>query len=99
MNPVPPRGHAARIKRAELLASVGAGVLGAGLALLLAPVLRPYAVAILLVGLLAHGAGMYREHQLERHAPTARLWWAEALYALCWLALAALAAWVAFRAL
>lgn len=90
-----PRAHTARVKRAELLSSVGAGVLGAGLALLLAAVLRPYALAILLVGLAAHAWGMYRKHQLERRAPATRLWWSEALYVLCWLALAALAFWIA----
>lgn len=99
MAPFPPSAPAARIKRAEFLSSVGAGVLGAGLALLAAAALQPYATAILLVGLLAHGAGMYRKHQLEQHAPTGRLWWAEALYALCWLALAALAGWIVLQEL
>lgn len=95
MKPPPPYVHTARIKRAELLSSVGAGVLGAGLALLLAAVLQPYAPAILLAGLAAHGWVMYRKHQLERGAPATRLWWSEALYVLCWLAFAVLAFWIA----
>jgi hypothetical protein len=95
MEPTQLSVHAARIKRAELLSSVGAGVLGAGLALLAPVVLQPYTAAILAVGLLAHGWGMYRKHQLERNAPAAHLWWARALYGFCWLALAALAAWIA----
>jgi hypothetical protein len=80
----------ARIKRAELLSSVGAGVLGAGLALLLAEALAHYAVAILLIGLVAHAFGMFQKHRLERQADGARVWWAEVFYWLCWLAIAAL---------
>jgi len=77
-------------KRAELLSSVGAGILGAGIALLLAKALAPYAVAILLIGLVAHAYGMFEKHRLERQAEAARVWWAEVLYWVCWLALAAL---------
>jgi hypothetical protein len=83
-------GHISQTKRAELLSSVGAGVLGAGLALLLPTVLTSYAVAILLVGLVAHAWGMFQKHQLERQVEGVRLWWAEAVYWLCWLALAVL---------
>jgi hypothetical protein len=84
------RGHVAQTRRAELLSSVGAGVLGAGLALLFAAILQPYALTILLVGLVAHTWGMFQKHQLERQAIGVRLWWGEAVYWLCWLALAAL---------
>jgi len=86
---------AAGFKKAELLASVGAGVLGAGIALLFAAVLAPFAVAILVAGLLAHAWGMYQKHLLERHAMLAKVWWAEILYWFCWLALAALVVWIA----
>ena len=86
---------AAGFKKAELLASVGAGVLGAGIALLFATVLAPFAVAILAAGLLAHAWGMYQKHLLERHAVLAKVWWAEMLYWFCWLALAALVVWIA----
>lgn len=44
--------HIARIKKAELLSSIGAGVLGAGIALLLTKFLTPYAIPILLIGLI-----------------------------------------------
>jgi len=82
--------HVARTNRAELLSSVGAGVLGAGLALLFAEALKPYAVTILLVGLLAHAWGMYQKHQLDSQRASIRVWWVEALYWLYWLAVAAL---------
>jgi hypothetical protein len=88
-----------RTKRAELLSTVGAGVLGAGLALLFAEVLKVYAVAILLVGLLAHTWGMFQKHQLERQVQSDSVWWVEALYWFCWLALAALLLFVVVRQL
>jgi hypothetical protein len=37
---------------------------------------------------------MYRKHQLEQRGEAARLWWAEALYWFCWLALAAMLLWI-----
>ncbi|HLA99277.1 MAG TPA: hypothetical protein VJL34_12550 [Anaerolineales bacterium] len=87
----------ARIKRADLLASIGAGVLGAGIALLLANILASYAIPILLLGLIAHAGGMFQKHRLEQHGEGVRVWWAEALYWLCWLGLAALLLFIVFR--
>lgn len=89
--------HIARIKRAELLSSVGAGVLGGGLALLVPRVLAPYAVPILLIGLLGHAFGMFRKHQLEQRGTSIRIWWMEALYWLCWLILVVLLAIIVIR--
>src|SRR3989304_4015582 len=60
--------HIARIKRAELLSSIGAGVLGGGIALLLAKFLAPYAIPILLLGLISHAIGMSRKHGLEQQS-------------------------------
>ena len=82
--------HIARVKKAELLSSLGAGVLGAGLALLLPKQLAPYAIPILLLGLISHAVGMSQKHSLEGQGEVVRVWWAEALYWLCWLGLAAL---------
>jgi hypothetical protein len=82
--------HIARVKRAELLSSLGAGVLGAGIALLLPNQLAPYAIPILLVGLISHAVGMFQKHGLEQQGEVVRVWWAEVLYRLCWMALAAL---------
>jgi len=89
--------HLSRIKKAELLSSVGAGVLGGGVTLLLAKFLVPYAIPILLIGLISHAAGMYRKHGLEGQSQTVRLGWAEALYWFCWLALAALLIFILMR--
>ena len=86
-----------QLKRAETTSSIGAGVLGGGLALLLPERLRAYAVPILLTGLVMHVWGMYDKHRLERRSGVARLWWAELLYWSCWVGLLALTAYVAVR--
>lgn len=82
--------HISHVKRAELLSSIGAGVLGAGIALLLANLLAPYAVPILLLGLISHAAGMFQKHRLEQQGEIVRVGWVETLYWFCWLGLAAL---------
>jgi len=86
-----------RIKGAELLSSIGAGVLGAGIALLLVNLLVPYAVPILLLGLISHAAGMFQKHRLEQQGEVVRVWWVETLYWLCWLGLAALLLFIIVR--
>jgi hypothetical protein len=86
-----------RVKKAELLSSIGAGVLGAGIALLLANQLASYAVPILLLGLLSHAAGMFQKHGLEQQGKVVRVWWVEALYWFCWLGLATLLFFVIIR--
>jgi hypothetical protein len=86
-----------RIKKAELLSSLGAGVLGAGIALLLPNQLAPYAIPILLLGLISHAVGMSQKHGLEQQGEVVRVWWAEALYWFCWLALGALLVWIIVR--
>lgn len=89
--------HVAQIKRAELLSSIGAGVLGAGIALLLPNSMALFAVPILLLGLVSHAAGMFKKHGLEQQNVRSRLWWAEALYWFCWLALAGLLIFIVVR--
>ena len=87
--------EAGRVKKAELLGGVGALVLGAGLGLLLSSFLQPYAVPLLVVGLLAHAWGMFDKHRLEAASPGARPRWAESLYWVCWAALLLLAVYLA----
>ena len=85
-------------KAAELLAGVGAVVLGMGLGLLFRESLGPFAVPILVVGGVAHAWGMLVKHRLERQKPDGRVWWAEASYWACWAALFALAIYVVLKA-
>lgn len=89
-----PDARRRHVKAAELVSSVGAGVLGAGLVLVLPAWLRAYAVALLVVGAVVHGAGMTLKYRLEsRDSPP--LWWERALFWLCWATLAALGMWLA----
>jgi hypothetical protein len=90
-----PRTEPRRRKLAELTSGVGAGVLGGGLALLLAPYLTAYAVPLVLVGALVHGWGMLDYHRLDRATGAEPVWWAEALYWVCWIALLVLALYIA----
>ena len=89
--------HIARMKKADLLSSLGAGVLGAGIALLLPEQLVPYTIPILLLGLISHSVGMFQKHGLEQQAAPVRVWWTEALYWFCWLALGVLLIFIVIR--
>jgi hypothetical protein len=84
---MPHASNARSIKRAELTSSVGAGILGAGLGVLTALWVRPYALLILALGIAMHAWGMYDKHRLEAGE---RLWWSELLYWGCWVSLVAL---------
>jgi hypothetical protein len=87
-------GARAEAKAAELASALGAIVLGAGLALVLPVGLRAYALPLLVVGVLVHGAGMTLKYRLDgRDGPP--LWWERALFWLCWACLAALGLWLA----
>ena len=86
-----------RQKRAELLAGLGAVVLGVGIGALQALHLQRYAIAFLLSGIVIHGFGMFDKRRLEKNAGAAQPWWSELLYWICWLLLAALMLYV-FRA-
>ena len=86
-----------RQKRAELASAIGAGVLGVGLGALLAQWTAPYAVLLLVVGVLLHGWGMLEKHRMEAGADVTL--WSAALYWACWAALAVLIVWILLRAL
>jgi hypothetical protein len=77
-----------QIKTAELLSSLGAGILGGGVFLLFADRLAPYAAYTVVIGIAAHSVGMYRKHQLEARSSINTAWWSAALYWGCWAALA-----------
>ena len=86
-----------KMKWAQLLSTLGAGVLGAGIALLFPNNLAPYAIPILILGLAAHAVGMFQMRGLEQQSKRPRVGWMEALYWLCWLALAALLLFILIR--
>ena len=86
---VPDSRLASRLKLAEVTSSVGAGVLGGGIGILLAPWLGGLALPVLAIGLVMHAWGMRDKHTLETGARQPA--WATALYWACWLILGALA--------
>lgn len=85
-----------KMKRAELLSTIGAGILGAGIALLLPNILANYAIPILFLGLVAHAVGMFQMRAGQQHN-NQRVWWMEALYWLCWMALIGLFIYIIVR--
>jgi hypothetical protein len=89
--------NVSRQKRAELAGSAGAGVLGIGLGALLAQWAAPFAVVLLVLGVLLHGWGMVEKHRLEAGATSPS--WSKALYWICWVLLALLMIWIGFRRL
>ncbi len=82
------------VKRADLLSTLGAGVLGAGLALVFREWLAEFGVTFLLTGLLSHSWGMYAKHRLEQQADANLAAWERRLYWLCWVALILLSLYV-----
>ncbi len=86
-----------QVKRAELTSSVGAGILGGGITLLLSEFLLAYALPILLLGLLTHTWGMYHKHRLQADSTAPRIRWAEWAYWACWIALVGLGVYIVFK--
>ncbi len=77
-----------RSKVAESISVLGAGILGAGLALWWREVLGAFAVHLLVAGVIAHGIGMYLKRKSEPAGiPQPR--WFTWLYVVCWIAIAA----------
>jgi hypothetical protein len=86
-----------RMKRADLASSGGAGILGAGLGMLLmgllpAAVAISVALALTVIGGALHGWGMYERHRIEGGMDVPQ--WSRALYWLCWIALGILLVWI-----
>lgn len=88
-----------RLKRLDLLGGFGAGVLGAGLALIFAQWLEPFAVPALLIGILAHGWAMFAKSRLERQTMRGQPKWTVAAEWICWTMLVALSAYVGYALL
>lgn len=80
--------------RTELLGGLGAGVLGAGLALLFKEALETMAVPLLVVGGVVHALAMYQKHHLDTSLGEARPRWTVWAYRTCWLLLLALGGYV-----
>lgn len=88
-----------KIKRLELLGGLGAGILGAGLALLFAKYLQEFAIPALLLGIVSHGWAMFQKSRLERLEGLIQPAWADAAEKACWVMLAALVLYVGYNIL
>ena len=86
-----------KLKRLDLLGGIGAGVLGAGLALMFAEWLQPFALPALGLGIATHGWAMFRKARLERQAGTTQPAWADMAEGACWIMLAGLFLYIAYR--
>lgn len=86
------------VKGAELASGLGAIVLGAGIALLVPELLQAHALALLVAGLVVHGAGMTLKYRLDGRDGSP-MWWERALFWLCWACLAILGAWLLVQVL
>jgi hypothetical protein len=87
-----------RLNLAELSSSMGAGVLGAGLGVVVADQLGGFGWPIVVAGLVMHAWGMTDKHQLEASRGESRPAWSTVLYWVCWLALLALLVLIVWRA-
>jgi hypothetical protein len=90
----PRSGYMDQRARAELLGSAGAGVLGAGLALLFRDALAALAVPLWVAGGAVHALAMYQKHRLDTSEGKAAPRWTEWAYWTCWLLLLTLAGYV-----
>ena len=79
-----------RLSHASIASGVGAALIGVSVGILFHDELLRFFIAILVVGLGLHGVGMYDWHRIERHGATKPTRWMRALYAACWIGLAAL---------
>jgi hypothetical protein len=87
-----------RHRVAELTSSIGAGVIGAGLGVLLNRYLRDTVAIILIVGLIMHAWGMMDMRRLEKAAEgDSRPAWSKFLYWICWIALGGLLVYIVLR--
>lgn len=87
--------HALPISRervAQLTSALGAGILGAGLGILLARYLHGLSLPLLFLGGSMYAFGMWDLRRMERAGALApRPLWAILLYWICWLALMGIA--------
>lgn len=84
-----------RIKRLDILGGFGAGVLGAGLALLFAQWLAPFAIPALILGIGTHAWAMYHKGRLERREGLTLPRWTIAAEGICWILLGLLVVYIA----
>lgn len=83
-----------RWKQLELLSGLGAGILGAGMALMLVQWLQPFALPLLMVGIVSHGWAMLAKKRVERQANMQQPTWAKVAEWACWVMIVGMIAYV-----
>jgi hypothetical protein len=84
-----------RERFAELTSSLGAGILGVGLGVLLARYLKTTWIPLVILGGGMHAFGMWDMRRMERVGGLSpRPLWSLLLYWVCWIALAGMAMFV-----
>ena len=91
--------HAKRIKLAELMSSLGAGILGIGIGIFIASYANGLGLPVLVIGFVLHAWGMTEKHRMEKNTAAPAIWWSTALYWICWVGLLGLLAFAIFRRL
>lgn len=84
-----------RLKAIDTLSTVGAGVAGIGIGVLLPASVQGAALVLSGVGLAAHVGGMIAKHRGDADGPAA--WWEAGLYWGCWALIGVLGAWLLWR--
>lgn len=97
MNPAGRDAAARRLRFADLMSGLGAGVLGLGIGVLAAGYLRGLGLPLLISGLVLHAWGMAEKHGLERTAGADQPWWSRLVYWTCWVFMATLAIYAMVR--
>ena len=88
---------ARRVRLAELVSSLGAGILGLGIGVLASSYLTGLGRSIAGTGLLLHAWGMADRHRMAAQQAAPGIWWSTLMYWLCWLSLAGLIALAVWR--
>ena len=91
------RADTRRLAHASTASAVGAALIGTSVGILFHDELLRFFMAILVLGLGLHSVGMYDWHRIERRGLAKPTRWMRGLYAVCWIGLAALAAYVVVR--
>ena len=83
-----------RIKRADILGSAGAGILGMGLGAMFPGRLGAVALGLIVLGAIMHALGMWQRHRLDLAVGAELPRWSNGLYWSCWGALLLIAAYL-----
>jgi hypothetical protein len=88
---------ARRVRLAEITSGLGAGILGLGIGVVIAPYLTGLGLLVVAVGLVLHAWGMADKHRLEAKQGIPEVWWSTFFYWVCWVSLAAVTIYIIWQ--